>query len=157
LLGLLGAIAGALVGTGFGLLMGAARHGWAALGNMGSAFSFGFPVPGWLALIGAMIAVAAGFLIVRWLYVAVAARSSQGPFSPALWGAVGAGGGLALGLVYFGHRLTSVLARVDIGLGLWVSVAVAIGLGAVLAVVAAVYPAQQAAKMPPAAALRVEI
>lgn len=157
LLGLLGAIAGAIVGTGFGLLMAAARHGWAALGEMGSALSLGFRVPGWLAVIGMMIAVAAGFLIVRSLYVAVAARSSRGAFSPALWGAAGAAGGLALGLFYFGGRLAAVLARVNIAMGLWASVVLAIVLGAILAVVAAVYPAQQAAKMPPAAALRVEI
>jgi len=53
--------------------------------------------------------------------------------------------------------MTEVLATQQIALGLWTSVGVSILLGAILAVIAAVYPAQQAAKMPPAAALRVEI
>jgi len=156
LLGLLGAIAGAIVGTGFGLLMQAARNGWGAVGKMGPAFSLKLSITGWLAVAGMMILGVVGFLILRWL-LSIVSRGSQRVFSAGSSAIAGAAVGLALGAVLWWDRMTEVLATQQIALGLWTSVGVSILLGAILAVIAAVYPAQQAAKMPPAAALRVEI
>jgi putative ABC transport system permease protein len=161
LLGLLGAIVGAIVGTGFGLLMAAARNGWGSLGHMGAALSFGLRAPGWLAIFGAMIAGAVVFLILRWILAAVTRQGTQLWLSPAVWGLLGGALGLVLGELRWQAHLTEIVWKTDpkhpLALGLWASVGLSIVLGAILAVAAAVYPAQQAAKMPPAAALRVEI
>ena len=99
LLGLLGAIAGAVVGLGLASLVKGMSTGWYALGT--GTGPHGEIIPIWL----------------------LREAMRLGSFSLPLWLAVGG----------------------------------AILLGTVLAVVAALYPAWRAAKMPPAAALRMEI
>jgi len=89
--------------------------------------------------------------------MSILGRGSQGPFGARTWAIAGAIAGLALGAILWRDGMTEVLVTRTVALGLWTSVGISIPLGAILAIIAAVYPAQQAAKMPPAAALRVEI
>jgi len=73
----------------------------------------------------------------------------------------------AMALVYFIRFGSSAFAQMGVavtfgkgahsGAPLWLALLITVALGGVLSVVAALYPAWRAAKMPPAAALRVEI
>jgi len=67
----------------------------------------------------------------------------------------------AISMIRFGARAFAHLGPAMVLRGqpvpLWIAVIIAIILGGVLAILAAMYPAWRAAKMPPAAALRVEI
>jgi putative ABC transport system permease protein len=156
LLGLLGAIAGAIVGTGFGLLMQAARQGWGAVGEMGPALAFRVPSGGWAAVVYLAIVAAIGFVVLRWLYASLFARGRRTALGPGAFALVGAVAGVVAGFLLWRDTLSAVTWHPQ-HLSLWACVGLSIVLGMVLAVLAAVYPAQQAAKMPPAAALRVEI
>lgn len=87
---------------------------------------------GILGTLGAVVGALAGFLVSAAIY---AMRFGAGAFAH-----------LGPALTLAGHPIA-----------LWLAIIGAIVLGGVLAVAAALYPAWRAAKMPPAAALRVEI
>lgn len=87
---------------------------------------------GMLGALGALVGALAGFLVSAAIYLI---RYGSEAFA----------------------RLEPAITVFGFGIPLWLGVLGAVVLGAILAVLAAIYPAWRAAKMPPAAALRVEI
>ena len=87
---------------------------------------------GILGMLGAIAGAVVGFLISAAIYTIRFGAGTFGKLGPAI--------------VLLGHPVP-----------LWLAIIGAVVLGGLLAVIAAMYPAWRAAKMPPAAALRVEI
>jgi predicted lysophospholipase L1 biosynthesis ABC-type transport system permease subunit len=87
---------------------------------------------GILGTLGAVVGALAGFLVSAAIYA------------------------MRFGAGVFAHLGPAIVLRGQ-PVPLWIAVIIAVVLGGVLAVLAAMYPAWRAAKMPPAAALRVEI